>query len=67
MNKEYFKTGKVEHHSEEDGIPQIRIISKKLTEYGFSPGDKILIRMFERKIIIENIEGREIIVKENHI
>jgi len=67
MNKEYFKTGIVEYHSKEDGIPQIKIVSKKLVEYGFNPGDKILIKILEKKIIIESIEGREIIVKENQI
>lgn len=63
----FIKTGTVEYHSEEDGIQQIRIISKKLRDYGFHAGDKILIKILEKKIIIENIEGREIIIKENSL
>lgn len=59
------KTGRVEYHSEENGIPQIRIISKKLSDCGFNPGDEILIQILEKKIIIENIEGRKIVVKDN--
>lgn len=61
----FIKTGTVEYHSEEDGIQQIRIISKKLIDYGFHAGDKILIKILKGKIIIENIEGREIVIKDS--